>query len=321
MCLILMAYRCHPGYELLVAANRDEFHDRPTAPLGFWDDAPDVLAGRDLQEGGAWMGVTRAGRFAALTNYRDPSRIMTGAPSRGHLVSDYLRGEQSARAVLKGLPSVADRYNSFNLLLGDETGLYYYSNRAGEPRALPPGLYGLSNHLLDTPWPKLRRGLTMLRNLLEQLPAVADRYNSFNLLLGDETGLYYYSNRAGQPRALPPGLYGLSNHLLDTPWPKLRRGLTMLQNLLEQSPDPVSDELLKILTDRTMAPDAELPKTGVPLDWERWLSAIFIDAPGYGTRSSTVLRVDNCGNVGMAEATWADASRRELQLNWPIRSR
>ena len=250
-----MAYRCHPGYELLVAANRDEFHDRPTAPLGFWDDAPDVLAGRDLQEGGAWMGVTRAGRFAALTNYRDPSRIMTGAPSRGHLVSDYLRGEQSARAVLKGLPSVADRYNSFNLLLGDETGLYYYSNRAGEPRALPPGLYGLSNHLLDTPWPKLRRGLTMLRNLLEQ-------------------------------------------------WP-----------------DPALDELLEILADRTVAPDAELPKTGVPLDWERWLSAIFIDAPGYGTRSSTVLRVDNCGNVGMAEATWADASRRELQLNWPIRSR
>ncbi|MFZ1827849.1 MAG: NRDE family protein [Candidatus Competibacteraceae bacterium] len=254
MCLILMAYRYYPGYELLVAANRDEFHDRPTAPLAFWDDAPQVLAGRDLQAGGAWMGVTRTGRFAAITNYRDPRRVMAGAPSRGHLISGYLQGEQSACAAL------------------------------------------------------------------EQLPAVADRYNSFNLLLGDETGLYYYSNRAGQPRALPPGLYGLSNHLLDTPWPKLRRGLTMLQNLLERSPDPVSDELLKILTDRAMAPDAELPKTGVPLDWERWLSAIFIDVPGYGTRSSTVLRIGNSGNVCMAEVTWPDAIRREVQLSWPVGS-
>lgn len=254
MCLVLMAYRCHAGYELLVAANRDEFHDRPTAPLAFWDDAPDILAGRDLQEGGAWMGITRTGRFAAITNYRDPRWVRPNAPSRGHLVSGYLQGEQPAGEALERLRSVADRYNSFNLLLGDETGLYYYSNRAGEPRALPPGWYGLSNHLLDTPWPKLKRGLAMLRGLLER-----------------------------------------------------RR-------------DPAPDDLLKMLMDRTLASDAELPQTGVPLDWERWLSSIFIDAPGYGTRSSTVLLVDSGGNACMAETTWADASRREFQLNWPARS-
>lgn len=254
MCLILIAYRCRPGYELLVAANRDEFHDRPTAPLAFWDDAPDVLAGRDLQEGGAWMGIARAGRFAALTNYRDPSRVVSGAPSRGHLVSGYLRGEQPAPASL------------------------------------------------------------------EQLRSVADGYNSFNLLLGDETGLYYYSNRVGEPRALPPGLYGLSNHLLDTPWPKLQRGRAALHSLLAQQSDPTPDDLLRILTDRTLAPDVELPQTGVPLEWERWLSSIFIDAPGYGTRSSTVLLVDSNNCARMVETTWADASRREFELNWPQRS-
>lgn len=254
MCLILIAYRCHPDYGLLVAANRDEFHQRPTAPLAFWEDAPDLLAGRDLQEGGTWMGITRAGRFAALTNYRDPHRIMTGAPSRGHLVSGYLQGDQPA---------------------GDT---------------------------------------------LERLQLIADHYNSFNLVLGDETGLYYYSNRAGEPRALPPGFYGLSNHLLGTPWPKLKRGLAMLRGLLERQRDPALDDLLQILTDRTLAPEAELPQTGVPLEWERWLSAIFIDAPGYGTRSSTALRVDRGGNACMAEITWADASRREFQLDWPARS-
>lgn len=254
MCLVLMAYRCHPVYELVVAANRDEFHDRPSAPLGFWEDAPDLLAGRDLQAGGTWMGVTRAGRFAALTNYRDPRRVKPDAPSRGHLVSGYLQGDQSASAALEQLQSTADRYNSFNLVLGDPDGLYYYSNRAGEPRRLAPGIYGLSNHVLDTPWPKLKRGLSMLRGLLER-----------------------------------------------------RRSLT-------------PDDLLQILTDRALAADAELPQTGVPLEWERWLSAIFIDAPGYGTRASTALLAERGGAARMAEMTWADASRREFQLNWPTRS-
>ncbi|RUQ33591.1 MAG: NRDE family protein [Candidatus Competibacteraceae bacterium] len=249
MCLILLAYRCYPGLDLLVAANRDEFHNRPTAPLAFWDDAPQVLAGRDLQQGGSWMGVTRTGRFAALTNYRDPNRVRHDAPSRGQLVSDYLQGEEPA---------------------------------------------------LD---------------YLARLATQSEVYNGFNLLLGDEAGLHYYSNCGGAPQTLLPGWYGLSNHLLNTPWPKLQRGLALVQDALERRPDPVPDDLLSVLADRTLAPDAELPQTGVPLEWERWLSPIFIDAPGYGTRSSTVLLASEHGSARMVEITWADGGRREFILD------
>lgn len=249
MCLILIAYRRHPGLDLLVAANRDEFHDRPTAPLAFWDDAPQVLAGRDLQQGGTWLGATRTGRFAALTNYRDPRRVCPDAPSRGQLVSDYLQGADPARAYLA------------------------------------------------------------------RLATQGDVYNGFNLLLGDATGLHYYSNRGGAPQTLPPGWYGLSNHLLNTPWPKVQRGLTLMQDALAQRPDPAPDDLLPALANRTLAPDDELPQTGVPLEWERWLSPIFIDAPGYGTRSSTVLLANEHGSARMVEITWADGERREFTLD------
>ena len=249
MCLILIAYRCHPGLDLLVAANRDEFQDRPTAPLAFWDDAPQVLAGRDLQQGGTWMGATQTRRFAALTNYRDPSRVRPDAPSRGQLVSDYLQGAEPARAYLA------------------------------------------------------------------RLATQGEVYNGFNLLLGDATGLHYYSNRGGAPQTLPPGWYGLSNHLLNTPWPKVQRGLTLMQDALAQRPDPNPDDLLPALANRTLAPDDELPQTGVSLEWERWLSPIFIDAPGYGTRSSTVLLANEHGSARMVEITWADGERREFTLD------
>lgn len=122
MCLILMAYRVHPDYELLVAANRDEFYDRPTAPLAFWDDHPALLAGRDLQEGGAWMGLSGAGRFAALTNYRDPDRVRPDAPSRGHRVRDYPCGRSIGSVYLDRLRASGADYNGFNRLLGDKTG-------------------------------------------------------------------------------------------------------------------------------------------------------------------------------------------------------
>ena len=252
MCLILIAYRRHPRYPLLVAANRDEFHDRPTAPLAFWDDLPQIIAGRDLKEGGTWMGIDRTGRFAAITNYRDPSRASPNAPSRGHLVSNFLRSAEPARVYLDRLAPKARAYNGFNLVLGDAEGLFYYSN-------------------CDS----------------------------------------------GEFRALVPGLYGLSNHLLDTPWPKLERGRRALRQLLDRQPDPTPDELLELLADRTLAPDSDLPRTGVPLEWERWLSPIFIDAPGYGTRSSTALRVDAGGRAWLVETTWADGSRREVQLDGP----
>ena len=117
MCLILFAYRTHPRHELVLAANRDEFYTRPTAPMDFWDDAPELLAGRDLEAGGTWLGVTRGGRFAAITNYRDPRKVLPDAPSRGALVSEFLTGQESARDYLDGLAPWADQYNGFNLIL------------------------------------------------------------------------------------------------------------------------------------------------------------------------------------------------------------
>jgi uncharacterized protein with NRDE domain len=170
MCLILLAHRAHPDYPLVLAANRDEFYERPTAPAAFWDDASHVLAGRDLEAGGSWLGVTRSGRWAALTNYRDPSIARTGRPSRGALVGDFLRGDAAPADYLAAVAADAERYDGFNLLVGDLTSAYYLGNRVpgddAAPRSLEPGLYGLSNHLLDTPWPKVARGRRLLGELL-----------------------------------------------------------------------------------------------------------------------------------------------------------
>jgi uncharacterized protein with NRDE domain len=170
MCLILLAWRAHPHYPLVVAANRDEFFARATAPADFWGDAPDILAGRDLQGGGTWLGVTRGGRFAALTNYRDPARVKAAAPSRGELVARFLRASEPPAAFGGFLDGVAADYNGFNLLFGERAELRYYSNCGDRARALGPGIYGLSNHLLDTPWPKVARGKSALARSLEALP-------------------------------------------------------------------------------------------------------------------------------------------------------
>ena len=162
MCLILFAYERHPRYRLVLAANRDEFYGRPTAPVHFWDGAPDLLAGRDLKGGGTWLGVTRSGRFAAITNYREPDFHEKDAPSRGALVTDFLRGQDDPAVYLEKLAFSAARYNGFNLIVGDMDALGYFSNREGTVRMLAPGVYGLSNHLLDTPWPKVERGKAFL---------------------------------------------------------------------------------------------------------------------------------------------------------------
>jgi uncharacterized protein with NRDE domain len=170
MCLILAAWRAHPGYSLVVAANRDEFHARRAASAGFWPDAPRVLAGRDLEGGGTWLGVTTGGRFAALTNYRDPARVIAGAPSRGDIVRRFLAGAESPEAFRAWLDRVAHRYNGFNLLFGDARSLHGYTNCGDPPGELPPGIYGLSNHLLDTPWPKVAQGKSRLAQALDALP-------------------------------------------------------------------------------------------------------------------------------------------------------
>jgi uncharacterized protein with NRDE domain len=167
MCLIVFAYRAHPAYRLILAANRDEFYARPTTPLAHWDDAPEVLAGRDLVGGGAWLGMTCDGKFAAVTNYRDSRGPGEKALSRGLLVSDFLRGHNTPRTYMEVLQARADCYNGFNLLLGDTNGLYYFCNRENVVRELRPGLYGLSNHRLDTPWPKIQRAKSALRQLLD----------------------------------------------------------------------------------------------------------------------------------------------------------
>lgn len=155
MCLIVLSWRQRADYPLVLAANRDEFQARPTAPAAFWAEAPQVLAGRDLVGGGSWLGVTRSGRLAAITNFRDPAERRPGAPSRGGLVREFLCGEMPPEAYLQALAASAGAYAGFNLLVADRQQLGYLASRTREWRLLPPGLYGLSNGLLDTPWPKV----------------------------------------------------------------------------------------------------------------------------------------------------------------------
>ena len=167
MCLIYVAWRRHPRFRLVVAANRDEFHLRPALPAHWWEDMPGVLAGRDLQARGTWLGITSGGRFSALTNYRGPGAQLAGARSRGALVSEFLSGDDAAPVYLHRIAAQGHRYNGFNLLAMDGDALACVSNRARGVIGLGPGVYGLSNHLLDTPWPKVADGKAELERLLD----------------------------------------------------------------------------------------------------------------------------------------------------------
>jgi uncharacterized protein with NRDE domain len=184
MCLIFVAYRQRADYPLIIAANRDEYYWRPSAAAHFWRDAPKVLAGRDLEALGTWLGITREGRFAAITNFRDPCRNRKRAVSRGQLVRDYLLSDVPPQAYCQAISSRAAAYNGFNLLLGDQLELWYYASQGNVARGLDPGLYGLSNRLLDTPWPKVARGKETFRHLLGN-----DRLSETGLLrmLADRT--------------------------------------------------------------------------------------------------------------------------------------
>ncbi len=172
MCLLVMAWRVHPRYRLIVAANRDEFHARPTAPMGVWHESPDILAGRDLSAQGTWLAVDRRRRFGIVTNFRDVQARRPEAPSRGGLIPGWLRQGVAPAAYLARLDIGASRYAGFNLLLNDADSLYYASNRAPEfCKPLSPGVYGLSNLLLDTPWPKLTRVREEFQQWLAAQPA------------------------------------------------------------------------------------------------------------------------------------------------------
>jgi uncharacterized protein with NRDE domain len=166
LCLIVIAWKARDDLPLVVAANRDEWRDRPALPAHWWKDAPGVLAGRDLKAGGTWMGVTRGGRFAAITNFRDPAERRSTAPSRGTLVTEFLLGADPPERYLASLATRASDYNGFNLIAGDGASLWYFGSREGVMRAIEPGVHGLSNHLLDEPWPKVVRGRMAMREAI-----------------------------------------------------------------------------------------------------------------------------------------------------------
>ena len=238
MCLIVFAWQVHPDYPLVVAANRDEYFTRPTLPAHWWHDEPDLLAGRDLLAGGTWMGITRTGRFAALTNYRAPQQAPDGAPSRGSLVRQALNTTTSTSETLNALEQHSHRYAGFNLIISD--------------------------------------GLT----------------------------LGIHESARNTSRILNPGIYGLSNHLLDTPWPKVKQARERFTAALSSLPDP--HIFLNLLRDTTLAHDEDLPSTGILFEWERLLSPAFIQAPGYGTRSSTLLTHAHSGETTFHEWSWND---------------
>ena len=169
MCLIALAWKTHPHFSLLLAANRDEWFEREAKPAQWWEDCPTTFGGRDLQAGGTWLAAAKDGRFAAITNYRENREKPKNTSSRGGLVSDYLVFDDSAETYAKTVAQQCDQYLGFSLLLGDASSLWIVSNRdASSPRALAPGVYALSNAQLDTPWPKVRRAKFEMQQLLDK---------------------------------------------------------------------------------------------------------------------------------------------------------
>ena len=251
MCLIAFALAADPRYRLILIGNRDEFHDRPAQTLQWWPDAPGIAGGRDLQAGGTWLGVHRRGRVAAITNVREPSApAPTGdEPSRGELPRGFLDG--------------------------DATPIDHAHALAGPPH-----------------------------------PPIA-AYRGFNLLMfaasrrGSVEGAWL-SNRHAAPLALKPGIYGLSNHLLDTPWPKVTalKG-ALADGLASCDHQELTERLFAALADTRPARDDRLPDSGLPRARERALSAAFVDDPGYGTRASTVLLIDAQGMLTVEERSWS----------------
>lgn len=234
MCLVAVAFRHRPDYPLVVVANRDEYYDRPALAAHFWEDHPHILGGRDQEAGGTWFAVDRNGRWATVTNYRGGA-IGANARSRGELPVGFLNAGQPASAYAAGVTARAHRYRGFSLLAGSPEDMAYCTNQDLDARTLAPGIYTLSNDVLDTPWPKAE-----------------------------------YARR-------------------------------MLTAVLDEPDPPAPDRLLAILGSREQFPDTHLPDTGIGLEMERVLSAPFIISDSYGTRATTVLTVRSDGEVYFAE--------------------
>lgn len=253
MCLIVFAYRQHPRYKLVLAANRDEFYARPTAPMQFWQEQPDLLAGKDLQQGGTWLGLNQRGRFSALTNHRDGRRPANGQRSRGYLPLDFIAGCEKVADFANRI--AADDYDGFNQIVMDH-------------------------------------------------------------LAGENDTLWYLSNRSAA-RALQPGFYGLSNAVLNSPWPKTNDRRQALETLVRQD-NLSTNALISLMADPTLYPDEQLPDTGISQQWERALSASFIQLENYGTRATTAMLLDYNGTVTIAEQNYdvrGKAGRQEFTLS------
>jgi uncharacterized protein with NRDE domain len=249
MCIAVFRWSPESDEPLTLAANRDEFFARPTQAMHWWADAP-ILAGRDLAQGGTWLGITRNGRFALLTNVRNPALRKTSAPSRGELVSQYLRGDGDPLHFLTDLSHRANTYEGFNLLCGE---------------------------------------------------------------IGSARRLAFLNTGEMAPRALKAGVFAVSNATLDTAWPKVER---------IKAAFATTQSIESILLDSTQAADDQLPRTGVPLDWERALSSVFIRHPRdegrtieYGTRASTLMSVRD-GDVGIEEITHANTKVCASRVNF-----
>lgn len=238
MCLILIAYKVSAKYPLVMAANRDEFYNRPTARMDWWKDKG-LLAGKDLKGGGTWLGLSNTGNFSALTNYREGSYNDPDAPTRGTLVLDYLEGSGNVSDYYQKISPKVFQYNGFNLLLGALENLHYLSNR-------------------------------------------------------DKSGL----------QVLPPGVHGLSNHLMNSPWQKVTKGKERLQRIVGKRKIVDKEALFRMLRNRETAADEVLPETGIPYIWEKRLSSMFIESEIYGTRVSTVVMVDKEGKVEVEERAY-----------------
>lgn len=238
MCVILFSTGAHARYPLIVAANRDEAYGRPAAAAGFWKDHPHVCAGRDLTAGGTWLGLSTTGRFAALTNYRQGIRAGDAPRSRGALTREFLTG------------------------------------------TVEPSAY------------------------MDEAARHGDDYGGYSLIAGTPERLWFCSNRGVAPHAIEPGVHGLSNRLLDEPWPKVLRGMGVLESLAEDGETALLEGLFEVLADTAAAPDHLLPSTGIALERERDLSALFIPGESYGTRASTVVLVREDGAVVFVEKSF-----------------